>query len=255
MRRLMATVAVASLFIGMLGLTPAGATHCDQGNITACPEPATVIVIEGVGNVCSKAVLSPAEAALYTSKCVYNYSDPSWASKSVSPWNQSGGANGSKYQGLFWPGVGPGAIGPYSLRISPSASPPNNLCVSSVGGPGCQSESAGKLTPGNQSGTGLTGIGAHCGSSNGSGVVKFRSADGSLLTEGTSAWEQSAATILPLRGQILRGTRNGTPFVYPTDKRPTLTGFTSSRGLGGAGNCGITDPTTGFQVEGMVVTF
>lgn len=250
MRRFAATLTAAVMAVGIFSALPAQATHCNQNNIASCPDPLVVIAIEGIGNVCSKAVLTPAEAALYTTKCVYDYNDPTWASKSVSPWNQVGGANGSKYQGLFWPGVGPGAVGPYSLKISNAVSPPGNACVASVGGPGCQSDSIGKLTPGDP-----TNVGAFCGSSKGTGVIHFRSADGSLITDGTSSWAQSAATILPLYGEILSGKRNGVAFTYPAGARPSLRGFTSSRGLGGSGNCGISDPTTGFQVEGMVVTF
>lgn len=250
MRRIIATTAALVMSLGILGIVPAQATHCAPGAIQSCPDPVTVIAIEGIGNVCSKAVLTVAEAALYGSKCTYNYNDPSWVSKSASKWNAPGGADGSKYQGLFWPGVGPGSVGPYSLRISGSAAPPNNACVSNIGGQNCSSDSVGKLTPGSPS-----GLGAFCGSSKGTGSISFRAADGSLTTKGTSGWDQSAATILPLYGEITSGTRNGVPFVYPAGARPSLRGFTSSRGIGGSGNCGIVDPTTGFQVEGMVVTF
>lgn len=245
MRRLVAVLAVMTIATGLLGVVPASATH---GCTDPSCKPVTVIVIEGIGNVCSKARVSNPS---YGTKCTYAPNDPTWVSKPASPWNQSGFSNGSKFQGLFWPGLGPGAVGPYELNIGEAVSPPANVCVSSIGGPGCKSLSEGILLPGVP-----TGVGAMCGSSHGDGTIKFTSADGTFYSEGTSSWDQSAATILPLHGTISKVIDGGVTTTYNASKPgPTLVGFTSSRGLGGSGNCGITDPTTGFQVEGMVVTY
>lgn len=260
MKRSACVLAAFALVIGFAGVVPAGATHCNQNNAADCPDPLTVIVVEGIGNVCSAALtqLTAAEKLSYGTKCTYRADDPSWApvaSRPGNPWNRPGYTTGNAYQGLFWPGVGPGAIGPYALVIGSTTAPPGNACVSSVGLAGCSNRTVGKLTPGNQSGTGQTGIGAHCGSSQGKGTVEFVAADRSLSTKGNLGWDQSAATILPFYGEILTATRGTTTVTYPAGSRPSVRGFSSSRGFGGAGNCGITDPTTGFQVEGMTVTF
>lgn len=234
------------LALGLLGVTPAQATHCNAGNATNCPNPLVVIVFEGVGNVCSKA--NVVNTIAYGTKCTYVTSDPIWdQAKAVSNWNQTGYAAGTKYQGLFWPGVGPGAIGPYRLNIGSTVSPPANVCVDSINGPGCRTDTEGKLTQGDVGGQQT--VGAYCGSSEGKGVFKFTTAG--TIDEGPLGWDQSAATILPVYGSVSK--HNGVS--VPTASRATVRGFTSSRGLGGAGNCGVTDPTTGFQVEGFIVTF
>lgn len=242
MRRTLGVVAALSLMLGVVGVMPASASHCDQSNATTCENPLTIIVIEGIGNVCSAAKLS--DPSLKKS-CTYNKNDSSWVSKSVSQWNQAGFENGSKYQGLFWPGVGPGADGSYSLKIT-GVNPPNAICVSNVGGAGCTSDSEGNLIVGD------SGLGAFCGSSSSKkGTVKFKAGDNSFNSEGTIGWDQSLATVLPLHGKIYK-IRN---VAVPTAKQPSLLGFVSARGLSGSGNCGVTGPTTGFQVEGFTIVY
>jgi hypothetical protein len=131
--------------------------------------------------------------------------------------------------------------------------------VSSAGGAGCASVSEGRLYPGHPkvAGEDPAGdtIGALCGSSDGQGTRTFTAADNSLYTEAVLWWDQSAATILPLSGYITKAIDGGITHNYPEGARPTLVGFTSSRGLSGGGTCGITDPTLEFQVEGMIVAF
>lgn len=247
MRRMIATGIATMLALGLLGVMPAQATHCNTSNATTCQNPLVVIVFEGIGNVCSKA--NVVNTIAYGTKCTYVSSDPVWdAAKPLSQWNQSGYTTGLKYQGLFWPGVGPGAIGPYRLNIGAGVNPPANVCVDSLGGPGCKTDTEGKLTQGDVEGNQT--IGAYCGSSEGKGVFKYTASIGGV-DEGTLGWDQSAATILPVYGQVTK--RNGVAF--PAASRPTIRGFNSSRGIGGSGNCGIGDPTTGFQVEGFIVTF
>jgi hypothetical protein len=227
MRRLVAIVGAIIFAVGVVGVIPASATHCAPGpGIASCPFPATIVITEGQGLVCSAA----------GTNCTYDMDDPTWVSKDVSQWNPPA-------QGLYWPGVGPGAVGPYRLSISGAPNPPESLCVSSQGGAGCSVTLAGTLTAGS------SGVGAHCGSSKGQGSIDFRSADNALRSIGTLGWEQSAATILPLRGVV--NTTNG----VAQNPKPTIIGFSSSRGLTGAGNCGVNQATTGFQVEGMTVTF
>lgn len=251
MRRFIAIVGAIVFAVGVAGVLPASATHCPVGaGITGCANPVTVVIVEGVGKVCSNA--NPADP------CTYDYSDPTWVGKSVfQHW-----ANSSQTvakQGLYWPGVGPGAEGPYKLAInrtpgevSPGTGPQGgNVCVSNVDGAGCGVTLAGQLT------AGASGVGAHCGSSKGKGSIDFTSASGSLHNIGTLGWEQSAATILPTTGQV---TKTGS-FTYPANARPSIIGFSSSRGLGGSGNCGTQrtedggGPTIGFNVEGMTVTY
>lgn len=234
MRRLLAIVGAMIFAVGVVGIVPAQATHCGPNNIASCQNPATIVITEGVGLVCN-AVGTLRNPSLPTS-CTYDMGDPTWVSKPVSQWNPPA-------QGLYWPGVGPGASGSYKLAVGSTPTPPSNLCVSSVQGAGCTAYLEGRLT------AGASGIGAHCGSSEGKGIIDFRSAGGALHTEGTLGWEQSAATILPLQGQVNR--TNG----VTQNPKPSIIGFSSSRGLSGAGNCGINQATTGFQVEGMTVTF
>jgi hypothetical protein len=240
MRRLVAVIAGLTISLGVMGIVPAQATHCGADNLATCQNPVTVIAIEGIGKVCHAAVGLVRTPSL-AHDCVYKMNDPSWADKSVSPFNPH------PDQGLYWPGLGPGGVGPYVLAISGTTTPGTNVCVASVGGPGCSSFSEGKLDDGQQA----AGTGAHCGSSSGTGTITFTSADNTLRTEGISNWTQSAATILPLQGYITKVNN----VAQPASARPTLVGFTSSRGFSGGGNCGITQATVQFQVEGMVVTF
>lgn len=215
---------------GMLFVKPAGATHgCTAANCN----PVTVAVIEGQGLVCSSA------EGFSSPRCTY-HTDPLW----------SGGlADATSRQGLYCPTRGPGADGPFSFQAGPTAlDPPNSVCVSTAGGQGCTFKSKGLLHPGEPS-----GLGAYAGSSKGEGTSTFTAGDGSLTTEAGFGWDQSAATILPLNGKVTK--ENGTS--VPESRQATVTGFTSSRGFTGGGNCGIdaTTPTFRFQVEGMVVTF
>src|SRR5688572_7072778 len=128
MRRLIAIVGAIIFAVGVVGVTPASATHCAPGaGIASCPNPATIVVTEGQGLVCN-AVGTLRSSTLPTS-CTYDMSDPTWVSKPVSQWNPP-------QQGLYWPGVGPGAVGSYKLSISGPPSPPNSFCASSAGGAG-----------------------------------------------------------------------------------------------------------------------
>lgn len=249
MRRKLAIVATLALGAGLTGIAPAQAQAV----------PTTVIVTEGIGMVCNAAKLTVAQKAKYgndgnplsTGKdawCLYpstpGYDAPVNPGQTSHPqWWETGYKNGSKFQGLFFPGVGPGANGPYSLIITGAPNPPSNVCVDSVEGPGCTTKLAGRLTP-----APTNGFGAHAGSSKGVGEFTFTSATGTYTSAGSLGWENSAATILPLTGTVTSG----------TDKGNTLIGFTSSRGVTGdssAGNAGVQLPTTGFQVEGMIISY
>ena len=238
MRRVIAGVASAALTIGLLGIQPAGATHCD-GVDPACPNPISVAILEGIGYVCNAADVTTNKVDIYEglydgtlqSECSYG-TDAFW-SESPEEWDQ---------QGLTWPGAGPPAVGPFSFLAGPAVFPPESICVSSIGGPGCIFDSFGMLFPGS------SGFGAYCGSSEGMGFSTFSAADDSLITGATFGWDQSAATILPLVGEVVASTPEG-------GEGATVVGFTSSRGTDGGGNCNINQVTTGFNVEGMIVTF
>lgn len=259
MRKTIAVGITAMLAMSAFTALPAQATHCNESNATSCPNPLVILVVEGIGNVCNKA--NVVNTTAYGAKCTYLASDAVWdRTKAASTWNQTGYTTGSAYQGLFWPGVGPGAIGPYRLNVGASANPPANACVDSIGGPGCKTDTEGKLTVGvvkDANGNNLQSVlGAYCGASQGKGVFKYTSAPPAAggpvqIDEGNLGWDQSAATILPNYGTVLK--HNGV--ALPVGKRPTIRGFNSSRGIGGSGNCGVTAPTTGFQVEGFLITF
>lgn len=260
MRKTIAVGIAAMLAMSAFTALPAQATHCNESNATSCPNPLVILVVEGIGNVCDKA--NVVNTTAYGSKCTYLASDAVWdKTKGPSQWNQPGYTSGLKYQGLFWPGVGPGAIGPYRLNVGSTPNPPNNACVDSIGGPGCKTDTEGKLTVGYVDGTPAgqpktSILGAYCGASQGKGVFKYTSAPpaaggGKQIDEGVLGWDQSAATILPNYGTVLK--HNGVALA--AGKRPTIRGFNSSRGIGGSGNCGVTTPTTGFQVEGFLITY
>ncbi|MFP5224837.1 MAG: hypothetical protein ACLGH3_04680 [Actinomycetota bacterium] len=257
MRRKLAITAALAMSAGLFGTAPAQAQAV----------PATVIVTEGVGNVCEAADLRTVQErndygnkqfttdAAKKAWCTYPGEGHDLAvnpGQSTHPqwWGPATGNRIGKWaptkQGLFAPGVGPGANGPYSLEIKQGGTtPPTNVCVDSIEGPGCGTRLAGRLKPGP-----IAGHGAHAGGSTGSGSFVFTSATGEYTSSGTLGWEQSAATILPLQGTATYKIK-GDPKTYTS----TLVGFTSSRGAGNAGNAGVTDPTTGFQVEGMIVAF
>jgi hypothetical protein len=248
MRRKLAITAALAMGAGIIGIAPA------QAQVV----PVTVIVTEGVGLVCGAASLTPAQATKYgnskpgaTGKhawCIYpgtpGYDLAVNPGQTTHPqWWETGYKNGSKFQGLFLPGVGPGANGPYSLTITGAPNPPANVCVDSVEGPGCTAKLAGRLTPGP-----IAGHGAYAGGSQGTGEFTFTSATGQYNSAGNLGWNQSAATILPLQGSVTSG----------SDAGASIVGFTSSRGVTGdssAGNAGVQLPTTGFQVEGMLVAY
>jgi len=167
-----------------------------------------------------------------------------WAENIWWPTQTPGNPN-SFAQGLFLPGLGPGARGPYSLDITAGTpNPPNNACVSTVGGSGCATRTVGRLTPAPHN-----GFGAHAGSSEGRGWFEFTSANLSCLNSGELGWFNSAATILPLQGKITAGCNSGRSIV----------GFTSSRGVSGQaatyGDAGVSLPTNGFQTEAMLVNY
>lgn len=144
-------------------------------------------------------------------------------------------------QGLFLPGIGPGAVGPYDLDIKGAQTVPTDVCVDTLEGPGCKTRTVGHLKRARHN-----GFGAHAGSSEGVGVFTFATSSGAVNNRGTLGWVNSAATILPLCGKVTAGNAG---------VGSAVTGFTSSRGAGNAGNAGIQQPTTGFQVEGMIVQY
>lgn len=257
MRRKLATLAALAMGAGLLG----------TGSAQAQTVPVTVIVTEGIGNVCAAVKgLSALEISKYGNRktttsstkyawCIYPGAGYDLA---VNPgqtthsqwWVPAKSTEVGKWsapQGLYAPGIGPGADGPYELTIEAGTpSPPKNVCVDSVEGPGCETRIVGRLRPGP-----ISGHGAHAGSSTGSGDFTFSSANGKYESTGTLGWQQSAATILPLQGQATYKIAGD-----PTPRSSTLVGFTSSRGAGGdTGNAGATAPTTGFQVEGMIVAY
>ncbi|HVL80306.1 MAG TPA: hypothetical protein VM840_01785 [Actinomycetota bacterium] len=193
----------------------------------------TVTVLEGVGKVCNN---------VPGGECAYYMDDPLWNRVTNNP----------PGQGLYWPGVGPAArYSPVEFTAGPQSLPPGSLCVSTVTGPGCSirsfatPEEARAMTHGVF--RGRSGVGAYCGSSYGRLTSTFTAAPhpvtGQTYPQVTFdyTWEQSAATILPIVGRGNDGS--------------TLIGFTSSRGVSGSGDCGISAPTTAFQVEGFTVSF
>ncbi len=220
----------------------------------------TVLVTEGVGQVCGTADLRTlaernaygnlkpgAEGkqawCIYPGTAAYEF-DVNPGQTTHPQWWVGGRADGSKFQGLFAPGIGPGANGPYSLEIlAGTTSAPKNVCIDSIEGPGCGVRLVGKLTPSVRN-----GFGAHAGSSHGEGVFNYESNSGDVTNSGTLGWEDSLATILPLSGEVTSGAGDGNQIV----------GYSSSRGVTGdaaAGNAGVSAPTTGFQTEGFIVQY
>lgn len=228
MRRVAAMIATLTLVLGLASAVPAQA-DCSTPNC-----PVGVSILEGIGFVCSAATPGTGVPG-QTSSCTY-HQDELWTGPPTPP----------QGQGLYWPGVGPGAVGPFSFKAGPGAEPPTSLCVSSQGGPGCVFDSWGMLHPGE------SGFGAYCGSSLGDGISIFTGADGTVLRS-KFGWAQSAATILPLVGKITASSGPGGP--SNGAKGANVIGFTSSRGTSGGGNCGISQVTTAFNVEGMVMTY
>jgi hypothetical protein len=231
-RRVTAAAVVAATAIALLGVVqPASATH-------GCTEPGcnpiTVAILEGIGFVCNAANV-PAVTnehctyrndALHTGELPAQYPDAGW----------------TNYQGLTWPGAGPPGDGPFSFNAGPDPTLPTSFCASTAGGAGCQFRSHGDLRiPPSQ-------LGPYCGSSLGDGRSTFTSGDGKLTVRASFGWTQSAATILPLQGEVSDTDPEG-------GEGATVVGFTSSRGTANGGNCGITQITTAFNVEGMIVTF
>lgn len=249
MRRSIIGVAAAAI-TSLVGVLPA------QAQVL----PINVIVTEGVGKVCGAAQFkNQTEANLYGNKrpgatlnsawCTYpgtaGYDAPVNPGQTSHPqWWETGYKNGSKFQGLFAPGIGPGANGPYTLEIlSGTTNPPANMCVDTIEGPGCGTRLVGRLTP-----APINRMGAHAGSSHGEGTFTFTSATGTVVNSGQLGWDNSLATILPLNGKVLAG--DGAP--------ADIIGFSSSRGVQGdpnAGNAGVSAPTTGFQTEGFIVQY
>lgn len=259
MRLTRVLVATAVVLGGLAAVPPAHANHCKTDtSITDCPYQVNIIVYEGVGQVCDSVAgkiedptvgsVKPILKKYPGYKCPFHMDDPTWASKPVSPWNPT------PDQGLYWPGVGPGGDGPYVLDVNALVDPPRQGCVSLVGGPGCQIHFEGLLEYGHQTNDPRTG--AHCGSSHGGGMMRYTAADGSVKVIGTIGWDQSAATILPLFGQVDKMVdANGRTIPSPSGQKAQAVGTVSARGVGGAGNCGITQATTGFQVEGFIAIY
>lgn len=221
-RRFTAAVLTAAMSVTLIGsLQPASATHgCTDPSCT----PITVAILEGIGFVCNAADI-PGQTG---ERCTYR-NDSIWT-----------GPTGPRTQGLVWPGVGPPADGPFSFNAGPNTTLPTSACASTVSGTGCAFRSYGQLSVGD------AGLGAYCGASKGTGVSTFTAQN--TFTRATFGWRQSAATILPLEGTVTQATP-------ATSVGASVVGFTSSRGTGNGGNCGITQVTTAFNVEGMIVTF
>jgi hypothetical protein len=234
MRRIALLALSVVTVVGLLGIQPASATH---GCTEADCNPVTVALLEGRGKVCTTSGLG---------SCTF-HKDALWTGSTAVP------------QGLYCPTRGPGAGSvtaggdptgaPFVFNAGPGVAPPNSVCISNVGLDGCAFESRGQLGPGDPS-----GLGAYAFSSQGKGTSTFTAPPtdlgGAVSTIATFGWEQSAATILPLRGEVTSSTPAG-------GAGATVVGFTSSRSFQDGGNCGINadTPTTIFQVEGMIVTF
>lgn len=227
MRRVAATIAALTLVLGLASVMPA---HAD----CSTPEcPVGISILEGIGYVCDRATPDPDFPGV-TEECSYG-TDDLWPS-----------GEPPQGQGLYWPSLGPPAVGPFSFKAGPGEEPGQTLCVSSQGGSGCTFDSWGMLYEGS------SGYGAYCGSSLGEGRSIFTGADGTVLVA-DFGWEQSAATILPLVGSVVSSSGTGAP--DNAAKGANVIGFTSSRGTGDGGNCNISEVTTAFQVEGMVLTY
>lgn len=217
--------AILAAIAAVLGVaTPAGAQSQEEVN---------VLVIEGIGLVCS---------GVPGGSCAYDLDDALW----------SGQTNNPPAQGFYAPGVGPGATrSPTLFAAGPNTQPPTSVCVSTIGGPGCTTVS-GATQAESEAGTyGVfvssigVGAGAYCGSSSGHLKATFDSSTelglASVHRDYIYGWEQSLATVLPIVGSSADGSE-------------TFVGFFSARGLQGSGNCGANQATTGFQVEGFAVT-
>jgi hypothetical protein len=236
--------------VAMVGAVPAQATHpLPPPGCTTVPPTAssagrcgtgfvTVAILEGLGSVCGAVVAT----------CDYHW-DEIWSDNGTRPKRTDGSPRGPLGEGFYWPGFGPPAVSPFTFNASPGT-PGSFLCVSTIAGPNCTFNSSGTVAEGLDD----TSVGGYCGASRGNGTSTFSSGVNpvtgtSLVSVATFGWRQSAATILPLEGKVTSTTPSG-------GAGATVIGFTSSRGTAGAGeNCGITKQTTGFQVEGMIVTF
>lgn len=224
MRKAISALTVAVL-LGSLSLigAPAQATH------GGAPY---VVLLEGVGNVCNAVdvTIIRAHPDTHVESCTYG-TDAIWA---ASPKNN---ADFALNQGLYWPGFGPPAFSSFTITNGPTTTPPTTFCVDSFGS-ACTNVAHGNVT------VGAAGFGAYCGSSSGEGWGTTTASNGDVSTS-HFGWVQSAATVLPLTGTVDSG----------ANVNATIIGFTSSRGLTGGGNCGVTQATTGFQTEGMLVVF
>jgi hypothetical protein len=246
------------LSLGLVGVLPAHA-DCSTSPSQAC---VGISIIEGLGNVCSKAdanltkLLSP---PVLHPRCTY-HADAFWTNSpkndgtnSIADYNAVK-ADGytpvhPDLQGLYFPGFGPGAHGPFSFTAGPGTDPGGSgFCVSTVGTSptGCQFSSMGILDSEPTLPNG--GAGAYCGSSQGNGLSIFVSGDKHQTVYATFGWAQSAATILPLSGTVYKTVPAG-------GEGAQVVGFTSSRGTGDDANCGVSKVTTVFNVEGAVITF
>lgn len=219
MKKVFALVAAVAVIVG-LNVAPA----------TAQTSKVVVTVIEGVGNVCS---------AVADGNCAYDLSDPLWSKLTNNP----------PAQGFYAPGVGPAATRSPTRLAASGNSVPTGLCVSTLGGVGCDVLTTASQAE-SEAGTfgvfpSAIGVGAYCGSSRGRVHSTFTSSidlGPSVTAKFIYGWEQSLATVLPLVGKS-------------EDNLTTIIGFASARGLQGSGNCGAQAATTGFQVEGFTVSF
>lgn len=225
MRKTVAAMTVAVL-LGSLSIVgaPALATHGG---------PPYVVLLEGVGQVCEavdQTLINNHPGFNHVTRCTHS-TDSIWA---ASPKNDGTFAVD---QGLYWPGFGPPAYTSFTITNGPLTSPPTTFCRDSFGG-ACENVAVGNVT------VGAAGFGAYCGASSGEGWGTTTASNGDVSTT-HFGWVQSGATVLPLQGEVTSGPNAGA----------TVIGFTSSRGLKDAGNCGVTKATNGFQTEGMLVVF
>ncbi len=278
MRRRVALLAAMGLVAGLLGIAPAQAQD----------QPVGIIIFQGTGWVCGSGgsqlssgewtrlqghpdppptrmprwdpgqptdseygpMLSATGGAVNAGGC-QSWEDQIWAAAK----NVVTGRGSTA--GLWAPGMGPPMVGPYRLSVGAGLPDPagvidadSSACVTNIVDPSnpdptqCNIESYGWLTPG------LSATGAHAFSSKGRGWSEATALQTGAVTTAYLAWQQSAATILPLIGQ---GNATGTGPV-------AVIGFTSSRSGGeGTGNAGLSpvdpQPTSGFVTEGMTVSF
>ncbi|MBI4729207.1 MAG: hypothetical protein HY775_06845 [Acidobacteria bacterium] len=209
-----------ALLAGTIGVLPAAAAE----------PPAILTFIEGTGWVCAKA----GTGCTYSSDSVWN------ATKAVSQWKPP------YMDGLYWPGVGPPAKGPWLMAIG-GINPGTETCATTypaskgTASADCDVYSTGDLNKGT-----VTSLGAYCGMSSGKGTITV-TPDAGFITA-SFGWINSVGT-----NHIVQGTVSDSTDNLWNGKH--LIGYMNTRGLAAGGNCGITGATTGFLVESFSVTY